>query len=105
MKSPFHPVGECFVLFCFVFQNALTLFLKEAPISIITLGRHFFWEHPTPRALPYTYRPFFILKDLPLSIIHGTISMDVLYESSHGVSLSSTPPLPRKKEREGETNL
>jgi hypothetical protein len=57
----------------FVFQNALTLFLKEAPTSV-TLGRHFFWDRPTPWALPYAYRPFFILKGHPLSIIHGTFS-------------------------------
>jgi hypothetical protein len=81
----------------FVFQNALTLFLKEAPTSV-TLGRHFFWEPPTPWALPYTYRPFFILKDHPLSIIHGTFSsMDVLYKSSHGVSLSLPHPTSKKE--------
>ncbi len=65
-KKPIPPMG-------FVFQNALTLFLKEAPTSV-TLGRHFFWDRPTPWALPYAYRPFFILKGHPLSIIHGTFS-------------------------------
>jgi len=96
-KSPFRP----WVLF---FKMPLPCFLKEAPTSV-TLGRHFFWDRPTPRALPYyTYRPFFILKDLPLSIIHGTFSsMDVLHKSSHGVSLSLFhTPLPRKR---GETNF